>query len=171
MAWANSLEKWLPDSFFAIKATIKPLASTRRLFGCFSLAIVLSALTFGILFFYYFEVSQLTSTIISNTILDGYTCKIISAMPARTVRYPCHNEGSPGIPRKCMHATGFGGRVLDSSTQSLLQRNFIDIEYTEATLFSSHEDCMQNYECPVPETLHHRPQSQVGVQFCSGKFD
>lgn len=161
----------MPEAFYAIKATTKPLASTRRLRMLFLGMLVVSIGVFAALCVFFYAFDTEVAIEVSNTRLDledpDWSCEILSAMPSRVVRYPClRREGDGVVEASCSSMAGNPydyvfpnqrpfvtaiGAEQDVATvnglelphiQSKRDRATIDILYMSPVFYESQDACL-----------------------------
>lgn len=108
---------------------------------------------FGALVNHFYNVDTQDVTVISPTLLDGYTCQMISAAAPRAEDMGC--IGSCGLPGFVYDYTG----SIDAIDAQSLQPAGGAVHWSVPTSkqYASHHECMIAYpqECPVPDANMH----------------
>ncbi len=77
---SKKIEDDLPPSYYHITKTMKFGANTK---WAFIIVMSLTSAAFGV-FLWYFSTLTVTETVVSNTLLDGYDCSILSPLSGIT---------------------------------------------------------------------------------------
>ena len=160
----------LPEAFFAVKEEVTPLAVPKVMIVLAIFMFTVSVALFGGMFHYYrtIDVTEIVHVVDYDNYLElispcgkgeggatecGFTCELLSAVPARDMHLTCHGTGNSGEADD-VHAcndmgstTGFGGTFDYTSAATATDRTRVEITMPTAVFFKTYEVCLDEFNC------------------------